>query len=142
MKILGAFAVVAALSPAHREADDLEDYRGLFWCRPLLGGIFTITLLSLAGMPATAGFIGKLYVIAAGASGARWFLVIVLIVGSAIGLFYYLRIIAVMFSDARHQLPVSRRLSATEGVVLVTVAAVIVCLGIYPAPILSMIAGK
>jgi len=68
--ILAAFGIVAVLSGSERDADDVEDYRGLFWRRPLLAGVFTAALLSLAGIPATMGFIGKFYVLTAGASAA------------------------------------------------------------------------
>lgn len=137
--IIGAFAVVTALSGTDREADDIEDYRGLFWRRPLIGSIFTVVLLSLAGMPATAGFIGKFYVVAAGAAASKWLLVIVLVVGSAIGLFYYLRVIAAMFATAPLEPHPARRASAMEAIVLVTFAVLVLWLGIYPAPILGII---
>src|SRR5512146_1213519 len=94
---LGAFGVVSVLSTGKRETDDIEDYRALFWRRPALAGVFTLMLLSLAGIPVTAGFIGKFYIVAAGASSAMWALIIILVVSSVIGLFYYLRIVAVMY---------------------------------------------
>jgi NADH-quinone oxidoreductase subunit N len=55
-------------------------------------------LLSLASIPLTAGFIGEFYLVAAGASGSLWALVIILVVSSAIGLFYYLRIVLALYS--------------------------------------------
>jgi len=140
MTILAAFATVTALSGAGREADEIEDYRGLFWRRPLMGSIFTIALLSLAGMPATAGFIGKFYLIAAGAETGEWLLILALIVGSAIGLFYYLRIIEVMFSAAQAEAPVLRPISVVEGTVLVALAGIVLWVGIYPQPILAVLA--
>jgi NADH-quinone oxidoreductase subunit N len=94
--MLGAFGVVTILSNAGGDADSIEEYRGLFRRRPWLGGCFTLILLSLAGIPVTAGFIGKFYVIAAGVEGKLWLLVIMLVVNSVIGLFYYLRIIVAM----------------------------------------------
>src|SRR5208282_2397565 len=57
--ILTAFAIVTVLSTAEADADDLADYRGLFWRRPVLASVFTAVLLSLAGIPATMGFVGK-----------------------------------------------------------------------------------
>src|SRR6185369_14212496 len=86
--ILGAFGVVTVLSSGNRDAENLEDYRGLFWRRPALATVFTVMLLSLAGIPITAGFIGKFYILAAGASSAMWALVVMLVVTSAVGLFY------------------------------------------------------
>lgn len=95
---LGAFGVVSVLTKGGdaRDADNLEDYRGLFWTRPWLSASLTLMLLSLAGIPLTVGFLGKFYVIAAGVQASLWLLVIALIVNSVIGLFYYLRIIVVM----------------------------------------------
>ena len=83
---LGAWGVVAALSTQEGDADSLEDYRGLAWRRPWLGGALTAMLLSLAGIPLTAGFIGKFYLLTAGVAGRMWLLVIMLVINSAIGL--------------------------------------------------------
>ena len=63
---LGAFGTVAVLSGPQRETEHLDDYRGLFWRRPWLAGVFTAMLLSLAGIPLTVGFIGKFYLVLAG----------------------------------------------------------------------------
>jgi len=137
---LGAFGVVSALSTSDREAESLEDYRALFWHRPALAGAFTVMLFSLAGIPVTAGFIGKFYIVAAGASSAMWALIIILVVSSVIGLFYYLRIVAIMYA-----MPDSRpatgplRLSSPEGAVLGTLTGLLLWLGIYPGPLLHVI---
>src|SRR5690606_34972693 len=97
---LGAFGVVTVLSDKDRDAERMEDYRGLLWRRPGLATIFTVTLLSLAGIPLTAGFIGKFYLIASGIGTNQWLLVVLLAVNSIIGLFYYIRIVAIMFEPA------------------------------------------
>ncbi len=96
---LGAFGIIATLSDKERDAELLEDYRGLLWRRPLTAIIFSAMLLSLAGIPLTAGFIGKFYVIAAGIRTSHWLLVFALAINSVIGLYYYIRIIAVMFDQ-------------------------------------------
>src|SRR3546814_7313992 len=88
---LGAFGVLTVLSDPVRDAEQLDDYRGLMWQRPRLALVFTAMLISLAGIPLTAGFIGKFYVAAAGIHAGLWLLVILLVVNSVIGLFYYLR---------------------------------------------------
>ncbi len=95
--MLGAFAVVTMLSTPGHEAETIEDYRGLFWRRPGLASGFTLMLLSLAGIPLTAGFVGKFWVLAAGASASAWVSVFVLVGASTIGLFYYLRVVVAMF---------------------------------------------
>src|SRR5690606_34258368 len=89
---LGAFGVITLMSTPYsgRDADALYQYRGLFWRRPYLTAVLTVMMLSLAGIPLTAGFIGKFYVIAAGVQSQLWWLLGALILGSAIGVFYYL----------------------------------------------------
>ena len=94
---LVAFGVVAALSSPERDADSLADYRGLAHTRRWTAAAFTVALFSLAGMPLTMGFIGKFYVITAGAGAALWALVIVLVLTSTIGLYYYTRIVVAMW---------------------------------------------
>lgn len=131
--ILGAFGVMTALSGWQREAMSLDSYRGLFWQRPFLATAFTIMLFSLAGIPFTAGFLGKFYVLMAGAAASRWVLLFTLIVSSTIGLFYYLRVVVVMYAqpedpgDARAlpvPLPATLALAALTGLVFL--------LGVYP----------
>jgi NADH-quinone oxidoreductase subunit N len=136
---LGAFGVVSLLSTAERDADQLEDYRGLAWRRPWLAGAFTAMLLSLAGIPLTAGFIAKFYLVAAGISSGLWLLVVILAVNSALGLFYYLRIVAAVYS--RPELSVQTRLdgSSAGNAVLGGLCLALIWLGVYPGPFLSLI---
>jgi NADH-quinone oxidoreductase subunit N len=142
--ILGAFGVVTVLSPADRDADRVEDYQGLFWRRPALACIFTGMLLSLAGIPLTAGFVGKFYVVTAGVGSTLWTLVLVLVAGSALGLFYYLRIVVAMFA-APAESPAGTTAAAggvvpASGLVLVLLAVLLVWFGVYPALFLRLIA--
>jgi NADH-quinone oxidoreductase subunit N len=134
----GVFGIITLLSQpgSLHDADRLETYRGLMWERPWLAGAFTVMLLSLAGLPPTMGFIAEVYVIAAGVGAYLALPLAALIIGSAIGLYYYLRIIVVMLSPApgRAALPARARLgTATVAVLLV----VLVWLGIYPAPMIA-----
>ena len=94
---LGAFGVVTVLSTGEREAESLDDYRGLVVRRPWLAVLFTAMLLSLAGIPLTAGFVGKFYLTVAAGGAGLWPLLVVMMVTSGIGLFYYLRVIVAMF---------------------------------------------
>jgi NADH-quinone oxidoreductase subunit N len=96
--LIAAFGIVAVLSSSERDAEDLEDYRGLFWRRPAIASSFTIVLLSLAGIPATMGFLGKFYVLATGAASSAWAPIIILVLTSVAGLFYYLRIVVPLYS--------------------------------------------
>ncbi len=140
--ILGAFGVITMLSGVEGEPDLLDSYRGMFWTRPLLGAVFTAMLLSLAGIPLTAGFVGKFYVMAAGISSHLWLLVISLVVSSLIGLFYYLRIIATMFSKDLGNLrsgDPDLTGSVAAGLALALLTLLLVFLGIYPAPLIEII---
>lgn len=139
--MLGAFGVVTVMSTRDREADRLQDYRGLFWRRPGLALILTGMLLSLAGIPLTAGFVGKFYVLASGASSALWTLVVVLVVTSVLGLFYYLRVVVTLFAEvaegAESSPPPSLR--QASGYVLVVLSILLIALGLYPTPLLKAI---
>ncbi|HWQ14313.1 MAG TPA: NADH-quinone oxidoreductase subunit N [Roseiflexaceae bacterium] len=138
---LCAFGVVAVLSGPERDADLLEDYRGLFWRRPWLAGTFTAALLSLAGIPLTAGFVGKFYVLAAGVGQALWLLVLALVSSSVIGLVYYLRIIVTMYLQPEAEAPPAILVPRSLGgnVVLSALAVLLVLLGAYPAPVIDAI---
>jgi NADH-quinone oxidoreductase subunit N len=136
--ILGAFGVMTIHSGPQREAASMDDYHGLFWRRPWLAAAFTVMLLSLAGIPLTAGFLGKFYVMTAGASQSRWALLFTLVVSSTIGLFYYLRILTAMYATptdevARPLLP----LPTTVALALLT--GLVLLLGLYPEPLWNAI---
>jgi NADH-quinone oxidoreductase subunit N len=137
--ILGAFGLMTVLSGPRYEAASIDDYRGLFWKRPLVAGAFTTTLLSLAGIPITAGFLGKFYVIAAGASQSRWVLLFTLVASSTIGLFYYLRVIVAMYSQPEgpglEAESSTRPLPLPATLALAALTGLIFLLGVYPAPL-------
>ena len=139
---LGAFAVVTVLSERHRDADRLEDYHGLFWRRPALALVFTVMLLSLAGIPLTAGFFGEFYIIAAVAAVGAWALVLVLIITSTIGLFYYLRIVVVLYQQSTETseayLALPRRSPATV-LVLTALTVILIWMGVFPELMLKAI---
>jgi len=94
-----AFAVVVARERVSEHGDDMESVRDLGRAAPLLAWPLTIAMLALAGFPATAGFIGKFYLIDASVAGDYAWLGIAIVVGSMISLVYYLRVIAVMWMD-------------------------------------------
>ena len=136
---LTAFGIVTVLSGSERDADDLEDYRGLFWRRPVIAGIFTAALLSLAGIPATMGFLGKFYVLTAGAAAAAWPLIIILVVTSVAGLYYYLRIVVALYSGPPAHPATIPIVSQGGTVVLAMLTILLIWLGVYPTPLLSLI---
>jgi NADH-quinone oxidoreductase subunit N len=136
--ILAAFGIVTVLSGSERDADQLEDYRGLFWRRPVIAGVFSAALLSLAGIPATMGFVGKFYVLAAGAAVAAWPLIIILVITSVAGLFYYLRIVVAIYSAAAEHAPI-QRVSRGGAFILVALMILLIWFGVYPTPLLNLI---
>jgi NADH-quinone oxidoreductase subunit N len=166
---LGAFGVITILSGGGREADRLEDYTGLARRRPVVAGIFTAMLLSLAGIPLTAGFVGKFLVLRAGVGTGLWALVLVMVAASVVGLFYYLRVVMEMFKPPPQEAqpapaegvprpaaagrapagtaPVPLPLAGTApvplplagGLVLAAMVLALVWLGVYPAPLLNLI---
>jgi NADH-quinone oxidoreductase subunit N len=102
---LAAFGVVGALSTGERDAESMDDYRGLARRHPWLAGIMAVALFSLAGIPLTMGFLGKFYVITAGSSSALWGLIIVLVLTSTVGLYYYTRVVVAMYVQGREPAP-------------------------------------
>jgi NADH-quinone oxidoreductase subunit N len=139
---LGAFGIVTVLSDEDRDAEQMDDYRGLLWRRPWLAAIFIIMLLSLAGIPLTAGFIGKFYLIASGIDVSLWLLVIMLAVNSIIGLYYYIRIVAILFDRTESSLP-QLHPSGYFGslVILVILVVLLVWFGISPQGMIGLIRG-
>jgi NADH-quinone oxidoreductase subunit N len=128
---VGAFGIISLLSVCDSEAENTEDLRGLFWKNPWIAIVLSLALLSLAGIPLTAGFIAKFYVVLAGIRSGLWILVISLIINSVISIYYYLRIIKIMFTESESPEPV--RLSFTGNLVLAIVLIGILLLGIIPS---------
>ena len=134
---LGAFGVISLLSTSKYEAEKIADYKGLFWTRPGIAIVFTLSLLSLAGIPVTAGFIAKFYVIFEGMKAGLMVLVFSMIINSIIGIYYYLRVITTLFSPADEKnLP---SLTITAKATLAVIALSILVLGVYPGWFIDII---
>ena len=140
----GAFGIVAGLSDRDRDAERIDDYRGLFWKRPWTAAIFTAMLLSLAGIPLTAGFVGKFYILAAGVSTGRWLLVGMLVLNSVVGLYYYIRLIAAMFErqEETQKTPTPELhpyFYMVSGFTMALLVVALLWLGVYPNGMVSFI---
>ena len=141
---IGAFGAVALMSSPYNnanEAETLADYRGLFWRRPILTATLTVMMLSLAGIPLTAGFIGKFMLVMTVVSEAHWFFAAMIVVGSGIGLYYYLRVMIVMYMTP----PDSPRIDADKhwgqkvgGIMVLLAALAVLVIGLYPDPIIAL----
>ena len=140
----GALGIVAGLSDKDRDAELIDDYRGLFWKRPWTAAIFTVMLLSLAGIPLTAGFIGKFYIIAAGVNKDQWLLVVMLVINSVIGLYYYIKLIAAMFEQQTEEQKRSIEelhpyFYIVSGVTMAMLTTALVWIGVFPNGMVTFI---
>ena len=134
---LGAFIVVSHFANAGERYVTLDDYTGLGRRSPLLAMTLAIFLISLIGIPATAGFFAKFYVFSAALKANLVWLTIIAVVNSAIGAYYYLRVIVVMYMrDPTQEIPVMRIPAGVTATLLCSVAAVIY-LGILPGRVLE-----
>ncbi|GLR10703.1 NADH-quinone oxidoreductase subunit NuoN [Mixta theicola] len=141
---IGAFGVVSLMSSPYRgpDADSLYSYRGLFWHRPVLSAVMTVMMLSLAGIPMTLGFIGKFYVIALSVNASLWWLTGAVVIGSAIGLYYYLRVTVSLYLSPPelHTRDTPANWAFTAGGIVVLISAILVLLlGVYPQPLISLV---
>ncbi len=163
---LAAFAVVVARERSTPYGDDLRALHGLGTEQPWLAWPITIAMLSLAGFPATAGFFGKIYLIEAAVENDYAFLGVAIVLGSAISLAYYLRVVAAVWLSAPEEAPTPAAVGAAGarpaiaggsqeadgvideprrgsgllavGIVAVVCAVATVALGIYPEPLLNV----
>ena len=135
---LGAFGVVMLVSARGEEQTGLRDYTGLFHRSPLLAGLMTVFLLSLAGIPPTAGFIAKVGVFTAAISAGYWPLALIGVLASVAAAFFYLRVIVLMFmrepEGAQDEDP-----SLMPRVALVLLAGATVVLGVLPGLITGLL---
>jgi NADH-quinone oxidoreductase subunit N len=99
---LAAFGVAGAISQ-HSGKERIEDYKGLYQTNPFISWILALALFSLAGIPPTAGFFGKLFLITAGASKGNYLFITVAALNMIISLYYYLRVIRAVFMDTNEQ---------------------------------------
>lgn len=137
---IGAFGVVSLVSSSARELDAVSDYRGLFWRSPWAAAVFTAMLLSLAGIPLTVGFIGKFYLFYAAVETGLWALLAALVVGSGIGLYYYLRIVYQMtLPPAPDDGAGPGGAPAVPWTALGLAFLLVLALGVWPAPLMSLV---
>lgn len=137
--IVGAFGVVYAVGNPGEERVDLDDYRGLWARQPFLAGVLALVLISLAGVPPTAGFWAKFEVFSAAVGAGHTWLVVVAVLASAAAAFFYLRLIVLMFlQESKEWMARAEPTVPATGIVLVVVALVIVVAGVLPGPLLEL----
>jgi NADH-quinone oxidoreductase subunit N len=126
---LAAFGVAASIG-AQSGKEKIDDYKGLYQTNPFLSWIMALALFSLAGIPPTAGFFGKLFLITAGASQANYFFIIVVALNLVISLYYYLKVVKAIFMDKNEQ-PIEKiQLHSSTKFGLIICAAGIVLIGL------------
>jgi NADH-quinone oxidoreductase subunit N len=137
---LAAFGVVSVLAATGAaEPQDHADFQGLFWRRPLEAAILTVALLSLTGIPLTAGFIIKFYLFTAGTAAALWLLLWALVLGSAIAVYYYLRVILTMARQPQPDGPAYAGPAWDGLTILVVVSLALVSIGVFPSPLIELV---
>ena len=134
---LGALGIVALLGTAQKPHDELRDFAGLWKSRPGLAALMTLFLLSLGGFPPTAGFIAKWYIFTATIERGHYWLAIIGVLTSVVSVFFYLRIVVMMYMSegaevARPRVPAA----AMAGLLLATVA--VLYLGVLPTQVLDL----
>ncbi len=126
---LAAFGVAAAIS-SQTGKEKIDEYKGLYKTNPLLCWVLALSLFSLAGIPPTAGFFGKLFLLTAGAAKANYLFILIAALNMIISLYYYLRVVRSMFMDKNEQ-PVEKiNVQPTTKLALVICAAGVVLTGL------------
>src|SRR5918992_1087666 len=137
---LAAFGVIALLGTREKENDELRDYAGFWHTHPGLAALMTISLLSLGGFPPTAGFVGKWYIFSAAVSAEYYSLAIIGVLTSVISVFFYLRVVVMMYMADR-EAGVTPGPVSNAGMAALTVAVGgIFFLGILPTQVLNFAA--
>ena len=137
MKV-GAFLVLAHLGQTGEKRLEIQDYAGLGMRQPVLAACFSLFLLSLLGLPATAGFLGKFFAFQAALDSRIVWLVVIAAINSVIGAYYYLRVIVAMYFWEPSKEYVPTAVAPALTVALFVAAAGTLYLGILPSRVLAL----
>jgi NADH-quinone oxidoreductase subunit N len=135
---LGAFAALILLNRREEGSYRFEDLRGMGFAHPLLGITLSIFLLSLTGVPPTAGFFGKLYVFSAAIEQGHIALAVIGLLNSAVGAYYYLRVITLLYM-ARPEGEAAVTQPAAYRFALVVSSLLILVIGVFPEQLLQVL---
>ena len=122
---------------AEHAHDQLRDFAGLWKSRPALAGLMTVFLLSLGGFPPTAGFIGKWYIFSAAVQEGHYALAIVGVLSSVVSVFFYLRIVVMMYMTEEAALPARPGISAPAMAGLALAVIATLYLGVLPTRVID-----
>ena len=134
---MGAFAIVTIIARRGDRQNDVEDYNGIGFSSPVLAFSLSIFLLSLLGMPLTAGFMGKIMVFSAAINQGYVWLVVLGVLNTAVSAYYYLRLIIVMFFRERTATWEPPRLPASVAVALILTIVGVFYLGLFPGRVIN-----
>ena len=135
---LAAFGAVAVLSDVS-DRDDMDAYRGLGYRSPLAGATLALAMFSLAGIPPTAGFMAKFAVFSAALRAGEVSLALVGIASALVAVFFYLRVVVVLYMKASTGQPEVRPQNIPEMLALIVPGIAIILLGVYPQPLLDLL---
>ncbi|WWO99103.1 MAG: NADH-quinone oxidoreductase subunit NuoN [Candidatus Dasytiphilus stammeri] len=143
---LGFFGIVSIIysnySNDSYQVDNISYYRGLFWSNPILTSALTIMILSLAGIPLTLGFFGKVGIILLNVSAKNWWLTFAIVMGSAMSIYYYLRITVNLYFFPHKRIlnidPLSERTLLTVFIIVIMLAILVILWGIFPQSLISL----
>ncbi len=136
---IGAFGAVALLSPQSSELDEIGRYRGLGYSRPWTCALLAVCLLSLAGLPPTAGFIGKVLIFKTVLQSGYTVLAVIGIVTAIVSVYFYLNVVVALFMRPAEGLVPTASPGRFGAALSACIAALVVILGIVPSPLLSLI---
>ena len=139
---LGAFGIIALLSTADRPHEELNDFKGLWYARPALAGLMTVFLLSLGGLPPTAGFVSKWYIFSAAVRSGHYDLAIVGMLSSVVSVFFYLRVVVMMYMAEPTEAQPRPAIGAVPFLALVVSMIALFYLGILPTRVLDLAASS
>jgi len=136
---LGAFGVVILLAQKEDAGYDIRHLAGVGFRYPALGALLTLFLVSLGGIPPTAGFVGKFYLFSAAVKNGYIWLAVIGVLNSAASIYYYLRIVVYMYMrPAEDEAPVPRPPRTAFSLALCVAAAAVLILGIVPGDLLAL----
>ncbi|HRG37578.1 MAG TPA: NADH-quinone oxidoreductase subunit N [Bacteroidia bacterium] len=133
---IGTFCIISIIDKA-RDTDAVDAFNGLGKSNPFLAGVMTVALLSLAGIPPTAGFFAKYYIFTSAFAAGNVSLVLIAIVASLVGVYYYFRIIIGMYFKEGSKEKIE--LSANHKALLIIVALATIALGLFPDCIIGLL---
>ncbi|HXD31805.1 MAG TPA: NADH-quinone oxidoreductase subunit N [Pyrinomonadaceae bacterium] len=139
---LGAFVIVTLIARGGDRRTEVEDYNGIGFQAPVLAFSLSLFLLSLLGMPLTAGFMGKIVVFREALRHGYVWLVVLAVINTAISAYYYLRLIIVMFFRERATTWSAPRIPLSAGIALVITILGVLYLGIFPGRIIDALQAK